>query len=67
MQVKTSEIIQQRRNEDQKHMYAGYILLNEALNEFLKIYHKDNVLTHAVRVIGAIVDTLYEYTIARGA
>ena len=63
MQVKTSEIVRQREIEDRKHMYTGYVLLNDALNEFHKVYRKDNIITHAVRVIGAIVDTIYEYTL----
>lgn len=63
--MKTSEIVQQRRIEDKKHLYTGYVLLNEALNEFHKVYHKDNIITHAVRVIGAIVDTMYEYTLTK--
>ena len=65
VQVKTSEIVQQRRIEDKKHLYTGYVLLNEALNEFHKVYHKDNIIAHAVRVIGAIVDTMYEYTLTK--
>lgn len=63
--MKTSEIVQQRKNEDKKHLYTGYVLLNEALNEFYKVYYKDNIIAHAVRVIGAIVDTMYEYTLTK--
>ena len=68
MQVKTSEIVRQREIEDKKHLYTGYVLLKEALDEFHKVYHKDNIIAHAVRVLGAIVDTIYEYTVtSKGA
>ena len=63
--MKTTETVQQRQNEDQKHLYTGYVLLKESLDEFHKIYHKDSIIIHAVRTIGAIVDTIYEYTLTK--
>ena len=65
--MKISEMQEQRRIEDNKHLYTGYILLTESLNEFQKVYNKDNVLAKAIRVIGAIVDTIYEYVAKKGA
>jgi len=48
--------------QDVQHMRAGYSLLREALREFQQVVGKDNVIAHAVRQLGAIEDTLYEYT-----
>lgn len=65
--MKTSEIKRSRQMEDQMHMYAGWVLLKEALDEFYKIPNKDNILAHAVNVIGAVMDTIYEYIPRRRA
>ena len=46
---------------DRSHLRAGYALISEGLDELLQVYRKDNIIAHAVRVLGASVDTLYEY------
>ena len=46
--------------QDAEHLRTGYALLHEALDELLMVYRKDNTLAHAVRVLGAIEDTLYQ-------
>ena len=48
------------RKQDRKHLHDGYALLKEALDEFLQVYRKDNVLVHTVRTLGAIEDTIYQ-------
>ena len=60
-QVKNQQICVPSRRDDRNHLCAGYALLRGALDEFQQVYRKDSVLAHAVRVIGAIEDTLYEY------
>ena len=64
-QVKNQQINKPSKREDRKHLRMGYSLLHDALDEFERIYRKDNVLAHTVRTIGAIEDTLYEYMNAR--
>ena len=49
------------KRSDRQHVRVGYALISEGLDELLQVYRKDNVIAHAVRVLGAIVDTLYEY------
>jgi hypothetical protein len=49
------------KRSDRSHLRAGYALISEGLDELLQVYRKDNIIAHAVRVLGAIVDTLYEY------
>ena len=49
------------KRQDAQHLKAGYTLLKEALDELLQIREMDNITAHAVRVMGAIEDTLYEY------
>lgn len=46
--------------EDREHLRACYALLNEAIDEIAQVYHKDNITAHAMRVMGAIEDTLYQ-------
>ena len=48
------------KRKDKEHLRSGYALLKEALDELLLVYRKDNILAHAVRVLGAIEDTLYQ-------
>ena len=48
------------KREDANHLRTGYALIKEALDELLQVYRKDNTLAHAVRVLGAIEDTLYQ-------
>ena len=66
-QVKKNETTEKQRIEDQMHMYAGWVLLKEALDEFYKVRNKDNIMAHAVNVIGATMDTIYEYIPRRRA
>jgi hypothetical protein len=47
--------------ENAEHLRKGYALLQEAVRELQRVYRKDNVLAHAVNVLGAVEDTLYEY------
>jgi hypothetical protein len=47
--------------ENAEHLRKGYALLREAVRELQRVYRKDNVLAHAVNVLGAVEDTLYEY------
>ena len=47
--------------ENVEHLRKGYALLREAVRELQRVYRKDNVLAHAVNVLGAVEDTLYEY------
>ena len=49
-----------RTRADAEHLRNGYALLKEAIDEFAQIYHKDNIMAHAYRVLGAIEDTLYQ-------
>lgn len=49
------------KRSDRHHLRTGYALISEGLDELLQVYRKDNIIAHAVRVLGAIVDTLYEY------
>lgn len=53
--------------QDMQHLRSGYALLHEALDEFLQVYRKDNILAHAVRVLGAIEDTIYQMITSRRA
>ena len=64
-QVKNQQTNKPSKSADRQHMRMGYMLLREALDELEQVYRKDNVLAHAVRVIGAIEDTLYEYVNTR--
>ena len=48
--------------EDQDRVNEGYVLLHEAYNRLVQIREMDNTLAHIVRKLGAIEDTLYEYT-----
>lgn len=47
--------------ENAVHLRKGYALLRDAVRELQRVYRKDNVLAHAVNVLGAVEDTLYEY------
>jgi hypothetical protein len=53
--------------QDMQHLRNGYALLHEALDEFLQVYRKDNILAHTVRVLGAIEDTIYQMITSRRA
>jgi hypothetical protein len=54
------------KRQDMEHMRTGYALLKEALDEFLMVYRKDNVMAKAVRTLGAIEDTIYQYVTDNG-
>jgi hypothetical protein len=41
----------------------AYVHLHDALNELSMVWKKDNIIAHAVRVLGAIEDTLFEYVV----
>ena len=53
-------MMKRTRKSDAEHLRNGYALLKEAIDEFAQIYHKDNIMAHAYRVLGAIEDTLYQ-------
>lgn len=46
--------------EDKEHLRTCYALLNEAIDELAQVYRKDNITAHAMRVMGAIEDSLYQ-------
>lgn len=48
-------------NQDRRHLNMAYVQLHDALNELESVFKKDNVLTHMVRQLGAMEDTLFEY------
>ena len=48
-------------NQDRRHINMAYVQLHDALNELESVFKKDNVLTHMVRQLGAMEDTLFEY------
>ena len=48
-------------NQDRRHLNMAYVQLHDALNELELVFKKDNVLTHMVRQLGAMEDTLFEY------
>lgn len=56
----TVNMKQPSKREDREHLKAGYALLREALDELDQVFMKDSILAHAVRVLGAIEDTLYQ-------
>lgn len=51
--------------DDMQHLRSGYALLHDALDEFMQVYRKDNILAHAVRILGAIEDTIYQMITSR--
>lgn len=48
-------------NQDRRHLNMAYVQLHDALNELESVFKKDNALTHMVRKLGAMEDTLFEY------
>ncbi len=52
-----------RAMQDSAHLKMAYVYLHDALNELQMVWAKDNIITHAVRVLGAIEDTLFEYVV----
>lgn len=48
-------------NQDRRHINMAYVQLHDALNELEMVFKKDNVLSHMVRQLGAMEDTLFEY------
>ena len=48
-------------NQDRRHLNMAYVQLHDALNELELVFKKDNALTHMVRQLGAMEDTLFEY------
>jgi hypothetical protein len=49
--------------QDSAHLKMAYVHLHDALNELNMVWKKDNIIAHAVRVLGAIEDTLFEYVV----
>lgn len=47
--------------QDSMRLKMAYIHLHDALNELQQVWHKDNVVAHMVRRLGAMEDTLFEY------
>ena len=52
-----------RAAQDSAHLKMAYVHLHDALNELDRIWKKDNIIAHAVRVLGAIEDTLFQYVV----
>jgi len=52
-----------RAAQDSVHLKMAYVHLHDALNELEMVWKKDNIIAHAVRVLGAIEDTLFEYVV----
>ncbi len=49
--------------QDSIHLKMAYVHLHDALNELQMVWKKDNIIAHAVRVLGAIEDTLFQYVV----
>jgi hypothetical protein len=49
--------------QDSAHLKMAYVYLHDALNELQMVWKKDNIIAHAVRVLGAIEDTLFQYVV----
>jgi hypothetical protein len=49
--------------QDSAHLKMAYVHLHDALNELEMVWKKDNIIAHAVRVLGAIEDTLFQYVV----
>ena len=49
--------------QDGLHLKMAYVHLNDALNELDKVWKKDNIISHMVRKMGAMEDTLFEYVV----
>ena len=49
--------------QDSAHLKMAYVHLHDALNELGMIWKKDNIIAHAVRVLWAIEDTLFQYVV----
>ena len=49
--------------QDSIHLKMAYVKLHEALNELDMVWKKDNIIAHAVRVLGGIEDTLFQYVV----
>lgn len=54
-------IITKQQANDQIHINTAYAQIHEALNELHMVFDKDNTLSHMVRQMGVIEDTLFEY------
>ena len=52
-----------RAMQDSAHLKMAYVHLHDALNELQMVWKKDNIIAHAVRVLGAIEDTLFQYVV----
>ena len=52
-----------RAMQDSEHLKMAYVHLHDALNELQMVWKKDNIIAHAVRVLGAIEDTLFQYVV----
>jgi hypothetical protein len=52
-----------RAMQDSAHLKMAYVHLHDALNELEMVWKKDNIIAHAVRVLGAIEDTLFQYVV----
>jgi hypothetical protein len=52
-----------RAMQDSTHLKMAYVHLHDAQNELEMVWKKDNIIAHAVRVLGAIEDTLFQYVV----
>lgn len=52
-----------RAMQDNAHLKMAYVHLHDALNELQMVWKKDNIIAHAVRVLGGIEDTLFQYVV----
>lgn len=49
--------------QDSAHLKMAYVYLHDALNELDRVWHKDNIIAHMARTMGAMEDTLFEYVV----
>lgn len=49
--------------KDSVRLKMAYVHLHDALNELSQVFKKDNIISHMVRQIGAMEDTLFEYVV----
>lgn len=54
-------VITKQQYADQVHINTAYAHMRDVLTELNQVLDKDNILSHMVRQIGAMEDTLYEY------
>lgn len=49
--------------QDAQHLKMAYVQMHDTLNELQQVFHKDNIIAHMVRQLGAMEDTLFEYVV----